>query len=96
MSVSLLSRTLLEAHSTLEHNYEENADFDQIFSELKSQTEWDEKEALLLVRLQKELRVIWDFNIKHYQEMDHPQVLLENTFILPLHEHAYVLGKVDK
>lgn len=84
------------AHSTLEHNYEENADFDQIFSELKSQTEWDEKETLLLVRLQKELRVIWDFNIKHYQEMDHPQVLLENTFVLPLHEHAYVLGKVDK
>lgn len=84
------------AHSVLEHNYEENADFDTIFMMKKSENEWDEKEEILLIRLQEELHVIWDFNLEHYQQMDHPLVALENTFVLPLHTRAKLVGKVDK
>ncbi len=86
------------AHQILEHNYDDNPDYDALFALVKSEQEWTDQEAMLLQNLKDDIQKLFEFNRQHFSQMQNPHCYLEQEFCVSLiDEHPlYLKGFIDK
>ena len=83
-------------HEILTHVYEDNFDFESLYSKIINKFVFEAKEKILLERKKEELKILCEMLIKQKSQMNLKDVYFEKEFTIKLKDKVFLNGKIDK
>ena len=86
----------LLCHEVLTRVYDSNFDFEKSYQEAYEKFNFNNKEAIILIRKKEELAILCNILVEHKSSINLKDVHLEEKFIIKLNDNVSINGMIDK